>query len=82
MRTLHWRKSPYSGDGSNCVEIAATPTAIHIRDSKNPTGPCLALSLTTWADFVIHTAEQTNGEARVRDPAPDSPAVPPPGGHA
>jgi hypothetical protein len=56
MQTLHWQKSTYSGDGSNCVEIATTPTTIHIRDSKNPTGPHLTLRLTTWSDFLSHTA--------------------------
>ncbi|WP_329264469.1 DUF397 domain-containing protein [Streptomyces pseudovenezuelae] len=34
MQPIHWRKSTYSGDGSNCVEIATTPTAIHVRDSR------------------------------------------------
>jgi hypothetical protein len=29
-----WRKSSYSGQESDCVEIAATPAAV--RDSKNP----------------------------------------------
>ncbi|MBT2421923.1 DUF397 domain-containing protein [Streptomyces sp. ISL-22] len=56
MQTLHWQKSTYSGDGSNCVEIATTPTTIHIRDSKNPTGPHLTLPPTAWAHFLSHTA--------------------------
>ncbi|MDC0772404.1 DUF397 domain-containing protein [Streptomyces sp. HD] len=56
MQTLHWQKSTYSGDGSNCVEIAATPTTIHIRDSKNPTGPHLTLRLTAWTGFLSHAA--------------------------
>ncbi len=34
MPNLHWQKSTYSPDGSNCLEIAPTPTTIHIRDSK------------------------------------------------
>ncbi|MCK8434046.1 DUF397 domain-containing protein [Streptomyces sp. D2-8] len=52
MQTLHWRKSTYSGDGSNCVEIATTPTTVHIRDSKNPDGPHLTLRSTTWMEFL------------------------------
>ena len=56
MQTLRWQKSTYSGDGSNCVEIATTPTTIHIRDSKNPTGPHLTLRATAWTDFLSHTA--------------------------
>ncbi|MEV6481010.1 DUF397 domain-containing protein [Streptomyces sp. NPDC051576] len=47
-----WQKSTYSEQGSACVEIAPTPTGIHIRDSKNPTGPHLTLRPTAWADFL------------------------------
>lgn len=50
-----WFKSSYSGDeGGACLEIAATPTTIHIRDSKNPTGPHLTVSATTWAAFTAY----------------------------
>ncbi|MFF8452086.1 DUF397 domain-containing protein [Streptomyces leeuwenhoekii] len=56
MQTLHWRKSTYSGDSSNCVEIATTPTTILVRDSKNPAGPRLTLPPTAWADFLSHVA--------------------------
>ncbi|MEV1020379.1 DUF397 domain-containing protein [Streptomyces sp. NPDC050264] len=32
-----WRKSSYSGtSGGECVEVAALPTAVAVRDSKNP----------------------------------------------
>jgi len=50
---LSWRKSTYSsgGDG-DCVEVATCPHTIHIRDSKNPNGPRLTLTPTTWAGFV------------------------------
>jgi hypothetical protein len=55
---LSWRKSSYSGgDGDDCVEVAvALPHTIHIRDSKNTTGPQLTLSPTAWADFVPYAA--------------------------
>ncbi|MCZ4515768.1 DUF397 domain-containing protein [Streptomyces sp. ActVer] len=37
MTTIHWQKSTYSGDSSNCVYVAATPTgAIHLRESDEP----------------------------------------------
>ncbi|MER6959437.1 DUF397 domain-containing protein [Streptomyces sp. NPDC000618] len=37
MRTLHWQKSSYSGDSSNCVNIAASPTGtLHLRESDEP----------------------------------------------
>jgi Domain of unknown function (DUF397) len=49
-----WQKSTYSEEGSACVEIAPTPTTIHIRDSKNPTGPHIGLGPTAWGDFVSY----------------------------
>ena len=53
-----WRKSTYSdGGGGECLEVATCPHTIHVRDSKNPTGPRLTLSATAWADFLCHTAE-------------------------
>ncbi|GAA4895439.1 DUF397 domain-containing protein [Streptomyces coeruleoprunus] len=50
---LAWFKSSYSSTGNdNCVEVAASPTAVHIRDSKDTDRPEVTLSLTAWADFV------------------------------
>ncbi|MDV9170198.1 DUF397 domain-containing protein [Streptomyces sp. W16] len=56
---LLWLKSSYSdsSNGNDCVEIAATPHTIHIRDSKNTQGPRLTLAPTTWTDFVAYAAE-------------------------
>ncbi|NUK28117.1 DUF397 domain-containing protein, partial [Streptomyces lunaelactis] len=40
-----WRKSSYSSDaGGACVEVAAHTLAVHIRDSKNLTGPVLTVT--------------------------------------
>ncbi|MFJ8112138.1 DUF397 domain-containing protein [Streptomyces sp. NPDC096132] len=37
MSTLHWQKSSYSGDGSNCLNIAADAVGtIHLRESDEP----------------------------------------------
>jgi hypothetical protein len=48
-----WRKSSYSGgEGGECLEVATCPHTIHIRDSKNPTGPHLTLSPNTWSAFL------------------------------
>ncbi|MDQ1035040.1 hypothetical protein QFZ75_001456 [Streptomyces sp. V3I8] len=50
---LQWFKSTYSsGEGGECVEIAAGQTAIHVRDSKERGGPQLAFARATWAGFV------------------------------
>ncbi|MFC8096951.1 DUF397 domain-containing protein [Streptomyces sp. NPDC057363] len=52
MQPLTWRKSTYSPDGSNCVEIATTATVTLVRDSKNRAGAHLAFPRTAWADFL------------------------------
>ncbi|MGW3097171.1 DUF397 domain-containing protein [Streptomyces sp. NPDC001102] len=55
---LAWFKSSYSGgtNGESCVEVANTPEAIHVRDSKHDTlGPRLAFAPATWAVFVSQT---------------------------
>ncbi|MDX3453038.1 DUF397 domain-containing protein [Streptomyces sp. ME02-8801-2C] len=51
-----WFKSSYSDAGQNCVEAShlAPAMGIGIRDSKNPTGPALHLTPTTWTAFVTH----------------------------
>ncbi|MEV0847539.1 DUF397 domain-containing protein [Streptomyces sp. NPDC049954] len=59
MRTeLQWFKSSYStSEGGQCLEVAHEPaphdvqSAVHVRDSKNPTGPVLTLAPTAWAAF-------------------------------
>lgn len=54
---IKWIKSSYSGaDTPSCVEVAATPETIHVRDSKNPDGPRLALAPTTWATFLPYAS--------------------------
>ncbi|MFF8845927.1 DUF397 domain-containing protein [Streptomyces sp. NPDC015127] len=48
-----WFKSSYSdAEGGACVEVATTPTTVHVRDSKNLPGPQLALTAPAWAAFV------------------------------
>lgn len=39
-----WRKSSHSGANGNCVELAALPGAVGVRDSKDPDGPVLLLA--------------------------------------
>ena len=47
-----FRKSSYSAQSGNCVEIAPTPTGGHaIRDSKNPAGPHLTFTADAWGVF-------------------------------
>ena len=48
-----WRKSSYSSsEGGDCIEVAAHPAAVHIRDSKVPTGDILTVSPSTWTEFL------------------------------
>ncbi|MFJ2744197.1 DUF397 domain-containing protein [Streptomyces sp. NPDC087440] len=49
---IEWIKSSYSGSQGECVEVAACPTAIHVRDSKDVTRPALTTSPTAWAAFL------------------------------
>jgi hypothetical protein len=52
---LTWFKSSYSGsDGDNCVEVAAHPHAVLVRDSKDPHVGRLTLTPTAWAAFTAH----------------------------
>ncbi|WP_455361609.1 DUF397 domain-containing protein [Streptomyces sp. SYSU K21746] len=52
---LEWFKSSYSGSNNNdCVEVAATPGTVHVRDSKNTQGPQLAVTPAAWSDFVAY----------------------------
>ncbi|WP_329054188.1 DUF397 domain-containing protein [Streptomyces violaceus] len=50
---LSWIKSSYSGaEGGQCVEVAAGAGAVHVRDSKDVSGPVLTVSSDAWAGFV------------------------------
>ncbi|MER6129892.1 DUF397 domain-containing protein [Streptomyces sp. NPDC001795] len=58
---LQWFKSAYSGsEGGECLEVAFTghesdmETTVHIRDSKNATGPTLQVTPATWAVFTAY----------------------------
>ncbi|MFB8771161.1 DUF397 domain-containing protein [Streptomyces broussonetiae] len=54
---LAWRRSSYSSEeGGECVEVAATPGSVHIRDSKDTTRAALAVEPTAWTAFVRFTA--------------------------
>jgi Domain of unknown function (DUF397) len=49
---LHWRKSSFSAQNGNCVQLAQLPTGgVAVRDSKDPQGPMLRFTPTEWAAF-------------------------------
>ncbi|MET8157909.1 DUF397 domain-containing protein [Sphaerisporangium sp. NPDC005289] len=49
-----WRRSSHSGNGQNCVEVAALPSDIRgVRDSKRPEGPVLRCARPAWDAFIV-----------------------------
>ena len=53
LSTASWRKSRFSAGGSdNCVEVAALPGAVAIRDSKDPHGPVHLLRPAAFRDLI------------------------------
>jgi hypothetical protein len=48
---LEWHKSSHSSESANCVEVAEAEL-VHVRDSKDPTGPVLRFGRPAWADFI------------------------------
>ncbi|MFE0602086.1 DUF397 domain-containing protein [Streptomyces sp. NPDC058892] len=57
-RELGWFKSSYSdsSEGDDCVEVATTPGAILVRDSKDTSRAHLAFGPHAWAGFVAHAS--------------------------
>ena len=56
-----WHKSSFSNpNGNECVEVAFSPAAVGLRDSKNPQGPRLAFEHSRWLAF---TAAVSTGTA-------------------
>lgn len=49
---LRWRKSSFSGNGGDCVEVADDDGRVLVRDSKNnQTGPMLRFTADAWKAF-------------------------------
>jgi hypothetical protein len=68
-----WRKSTYSTNGGDCVEIAVSPGGEHwaartsstqalcmVRDSKDPGGPRLYFTPNTWTTFTRRMKDGTS----------------------
>ncbi|MFC6084683.1 DUF397 domain-containing protein [Sphaerisporangium aureirubrum] len=73
---ITWRKSRYSGNGSNCLEVACvdpvpagvsrkgnTPRVFLVRDSKVTHGPVLAVGKAGWEIFLKGVKGGRWGEA-------------------
>lgn len=47
-----WVKSTRSNGSAECVEVARNlPGVVGVRDSKDPSGPALAVNPTAWSAF-------------------------------
>jgi len=68
--TLRWRKSSFSGggDGNTCVEIAALPARVAIRDSKAPSQGTLTIPVGSFDALIqsLKTPLPDRAHARVR----------------
>ncbi|WP_329498856.1 DUF397 domain-containing protein [Kitasatospora herbaricolor] len=54
---LTWFTSSYSGnEGGECVEVAVSTATVHVRDSKDRSGPRLGFTPDAWAAFVQFAA--------------------------
>lgn len=52
LKLGEWTKSSKSGPYSdNCVEVQAHGRTIHVRNSKNPTGPVVVFTHGEWEAF-------------------------------
>jgi hypothetical protein len=51
-RAATFRKSSYSGQNAQCVEVARAGTMLGVRDSKNPVGPVLAVTIGPGHEFL------------------------------
>ncbi|WP_393058204.1 DUF397 domain-containing protein [Streptomyces sp. LN549] len=53
LEATTWRKSSYSGQGGDCVEVADGVSGIvPVRDSKDSTGPVVSFSGRSWSAFI------------------------------
>ncbi|GAA4878248.1 DUF397 domain-containing protein [Saccharopolyspora cebuensis] len=56
-----WRRSSYSDNGANCVEVAFVGGAVVARDSKDPAGPVLAFPRARWGAFLASLGDRSGG---------------------
>ncbi|HLY65953.1 MAG TPA: DUF397 domain-containing protein [Chloroflexota bacterium] len=53
LSRAEWQKSSYSGQSGNCVEVARNLQGlVAVRDSKEPDGARLAVSMSAWKVFM------------------------------
>ncbi len=66
LSRAEWRKSSYSGQGGNCVEVARNlPGLVAVRDSRQPNGDELVVRPQAWRAFLrkVRTSAATRNLA-------------------
>jgi hypothetical protein len=60
-----WRKSSFSGNGGNCVEVSHHGSRVLVRDTEDKSGPVLRFSPDTWRKFAdqMKRALESNSRA-------------------
>jgi len=46
-----WRKSTFSNNTGECLEVAGLDGCWAVRDSQDPAGPVLAVTAAAWSAF-------------------------------
>jgi hypothetical protein len=54
IAVTEWRKSSFSAEDANCVEVARGRDVVGVRDSKQPHGPVLVLEPAGWTRLIAH----------------------------
>ncbi|MFD9688203.1 DUF397 domain-containing protein [Kitasatospora sp. NPDC059146] len=63
LTDARWRRSGFSNNGGNCVEVApGFPGVMPVRDSKDPSGPALVFPAEAWKSFVTAVRSGEFGE--------------------
>ena len=52
MSERRWRKSSYSGNQGDCVEVSLDRASALVRDTKDPSSGHLTVSPQAWEEFL------------------------------
>jgi hypothetical protein len=47
-----WRTSRHSANAGNCIQVAAAPPVVAVRDSKDRHGPAIVIAPAAWHRFI------------------------------
>ena len=71
LSRAEWRKSSYSGQSGNCVEVARKlPELVAVRDSIQPDGDQLVVRPQAWRAFLRRVCLSSTEEPRIRSLPP------------